>query len=156
MLVIDRLYEELKSSNFLVDIDSRKIRKGSIFFGIKGNNFNGNEFIKDVYLYLPYPFIVQPKGYKIKLIKFSKKERDKNLKIIQYISKEAQKRGLEFQLAIWTQRYEIDLMKNLLCFTFTKNRFKKDCSIAFFTIDGIRIKNLTQYVLTCLLLFLGE
>ena len=31
MLVIDRLYEELKSSNFLVDIDSRKIRKGSIF-----------------------------------------------------------------------------------------------------------------------------
>ena len=47
MLVIDRLYEELKSSNFLVDIDSRKIRKGSIFFGIKGNNFNGNEFIKD-------------------------------------------------------------------------------------------------------------
>ncbi len=47
MLVIDRLYEELKSSNFLVDIDSRKIRKGSIFFGIKGNNFNGNEFIRD-------------------------------------------------------------------------------------------------------------
>jgi len=47
MLVIDRLYEELKSSNFLVDIDSRKIRKGSIFFGIKGNNFNGNEFIQD-------------------------------------------------------------------------------------------------------------
>ena len=72
----------------------------------------GNEFIKDVYLYLPYPFIVQSKGYKIKLTKFSKKERDKNLKIIQYISKEAQKRGLEFQLAIWTQRYDFDEVPN--------------------------------------------
>ena len=47
MLGIDELYEELKSSNFLVDIDSRKIRKGSIFFAIKGDNFNGNEFIRN-------------------------------------------------------------------------------------------------------------
>ena len=45
MLGIDELYKELKSSNFLVDIDSRKIRKGSVFFAIKGDNFNGNEFI---------------------------------------------------------------------------------------------------------------
>ena len=29
MLGIDELYKELKSSNFLVDTDSRKIRKGS-------------------------------------------------------------------------------------------------------------------------------
>ena len=46
MLVIDRLYEELKSSNFLVDIDSRKIRKGSIFFGIKGNNLMEMNLLK--------------------------------------------------------------------------------------------------------------
>ena len=47
MPMIHELYEELKSSNFLVDIDSRKIRKGSIFFGIKGDNFNGNDFVFD-------------------------------------------------------------------------------------------------------------
>ena len=47
MLGIDELYKELKSSNFLVDTDSRKIRKGSVFFAIKGDNFNGNEFIGD-------------------------------------------------------------------------------------------------------------
>ena len=43
--MIHELYEELKSSNFLVDIDSRKIRKGSVFFGIKGDNFNGNDYV---------------------------------------------------------------------------------------------------------------
>ena len=45
--MIHELYEELKSSNFLVDIDSRKIRKGSVFFGIKGDNFNGNDYVFD-------------------------------------------------------------------------------------------------------------
>ena len=47
MPMIHELYEELKSSNFLVDIDSRKIRKGSVFFGIKGDNFNGNDYVFD-------------------------------------------------------------------------------------------------------------
>ena len=47
MLSVNELYHELKLSNYLVDIDSRKIRKGSIFFGIKGDNFNGNDFIND-------------------------------------------------------------------------------------------------------------
>ncbi len=47
MVEIHDLYEELILSNYLVDIDSRKIRKGSIFFGIKGDNFNGNDFVID-------------------------------------------------------------------------------------------------------------
>ena len=47
MVEIHELYQELKSSNYLVDIDSRKIRNGSIFFGIKGDNFNGNDFVID-------------------------------------------------------------------------------------------------------------
>ena len=47
MVEIHNLYQELKSSNYLVDIDSRKIRNGSIFFGIKGDNFNGNDFVID-------------------------------------------------------------------------------------------------------------
>ena len=47
MVKAHKLYQELKSSNYLVDIDSRKIRKGSIFFGIRGNNFNGNDFVID-------------------------------------------------------------------------------------------------------------
>ena len=40
---ITQLYQ-LYSQTYLVDTDSRKIRKGSIFFALKGDNFNGNEF----------------------------------------------------------------------------------------------------------------
>lgn len=40
---IKELYN-LYQQNFLVDIDTRNIRKGSIFFALKGPNFNGNTF----------------------------------------------------------------------------------------------------------------
>lgn len=40
---IAQLYQ-LYSQTYLVDTDTRKIRKGSMFFCLKGDNFNGNEF----------------------------------------------------------------------------------------------------------------
>ena len=49
-----------------------------------------------------------PKGYKIKLSNFTSKERNKNLNIIKHIAKSSKERGLEFQIAIWTQRYDFD------------------------------------------------
>jgi UDP-N-acetylmuramoyl-tripeptide--D-alanyl-D-alanine ligase len=40
---IQELYE-LFCNSYLVDTDSRRIRKGSIYFALKGSNFNGNKF----------------------------------------------------------------------------------------------------------------
>jgi UDP-N-acetylmuramoyl-tripeptide--D-alanyl-D-alanine ligase len=40
---IQELYK-LYCKSYLVDTDTRKIRKDSIFFALKGDNFNGNEF----------------------------------------------------------------------------------------------------------------
>ena len=72
----------------------------------------GNEFIKDVYFYLAYPFLVKPKGYKIFAEGISKKIREKNLKMLKFISDEAKNRDLDFQLALWTQRYDFDDVPN--------------------------------------------
>lgn len=38
---------QLYSQTYLVDTDTRKIRKGSMFFCLKGDNFNGNEFAEE-------------------------------------------------------------------------------------------------------------
>ncbi|UMB61815.1 UDP-N-acetylmuramoyl-tripeptide--D-alanyl-D-alanine ligase [Lutibacter sp. A80] len=43
---IEQLYN-LYTQSYLVDTDTRNIRKGSIFFALKGANFNGNKFAKD-------------------------------------------------------------------------------------------------------------
>ncbi|MFV0248556.1 MAG: UDP-N-acetylmuramoyl-tripeptide--D-alanyl-D-alanine ligase [Tenacibaculum sp.] len=40
---IGKLYK-LYSKNYKVDTDSRSIRKGSVFFALKGSKFNGNKF----------------------------------------------------------------------------------------------------------------
>ena len=80
--------------------------------GMQYNYPYGNEFIKDVYLYLAYPFLVKPKGYKIYAQGLSIKERKNNFEILKFISDEASKRGLEFQLAIWTQRYDFEDVPN--------------------------------------------
>ena len=40
---IAHLYK-LYAQNYLIDTDSRKIRNGSVFFALKGENFNGNKF----------------------------------------------------------------------------------------------------------------
>jgi len=40
---IKSLYK-LYSQNYLVDTDTRSSRKGSVFFALKGENFNGNKF----------------------------------------------------------------------------------------------------------------
>jgi UDP-N-acetylmuramoyl-tripeptide--D-alanyl-D-alanine ligase len=42
---IEELYK-LYKQHFLVDTDTRNIRKNSIFFALKGENFNGNTFAK--------------------------------------------------------------------------------------------------------------
>ncbi|NLP56818.1 UDP-N-acetylmuramoyl-tripeptide--D-alanyl-D-alanine ligase [Lutibacter sp. B1] len=45
-MTIEELYT-LYTQNYLVDTDTRKIRKNSMFFALKGENFNGNKFAVD-------------------------------------------------------------------------------------------------------------
>lgn len=43
---IKKIYE-LYSKHFLVDTDTRNIRKNSLFFALKGDHFNGNKFAEE-------------------------------------------------------------------------------------------------------------
>ena len=60
---IEDLYT-LYSKNFLVDTDTRNIRKNTLFFALKGDNFNGNEFAKDALQLGASYSIVDEKEYK--------------------------------------------------------------------------------------------
>ena len=60
---IEDLYT-LYSKNFIVDTDTRNIRKNTLFFALKGDNFNGNEFAKDALQLGASYSIVDEKEYK--------------------------------------------------------------------------------------------
>ena len=44
---IKDLHNKFLECNSIVDIDSRSIKDGSLFFAIKGDNFDGNEFAQE-------------------------------------------------------------------------------------------------------------
>ncbi|HEY1663606.1 MAG TPA: twin-arginine translocation signal domain-containing protein [Verrucomicrobiae bacterium] len=62
--------------------------------------------IRDCYFYFAYPFLVSVPGYNVRAMPLSDAERDQNLEMLRFISDEAARRGLEFQLGIWTHAYQ--------------------------------------------------
>lgn len=54
----------LYSKNFLVDTDTRNIRKNTIFFALKGANFNGNKFAEEALKHGAMYAIVDEEKYK--------------------------------------------------------------------------------------------
>jgi hypothetical protein len=62
--------------------------------------------IRDAYLHFAYPFLLAVPGYKVRAVPLPDAERDRNLDMLRFISDEAAKRGLHFQLGLWTHAYQ--------------------------------------------------
>jgi len=105
-------YNKKMWSEYLDMLITNRYNRFTFTLGMQYNYPYGNEFIKDVYFYLAYPFLVKPKGYKIYAEGINKKNRDRNLNMLKFISDESSKRGLNFQLALWTQRYDFKEVPN--------------------------------------------
>ncbi len=105
-------YNKSMWKEYLDMLISNRYNRFTFTLGMQYNYPYGNEFIKDVYFYLAYPFLVKPKNFNIYAEGINKKVRDKNLNMLKFISDETSKRGLDFQLAIWTQRYDFHDVPN--------------------------------------------
>ncbi|HWX90749.1 MAG TPA: hypothetical protein VNY75_10610 [Rhizomicrobium sp.] len=79
------------------------------------NRFNfalgfGYDFPKGVtgdYLHFPYPYLVEVPGYPVTITPaLAAGERKKNLETLKFIAAETGKRGLDFQLGLWTHAWQ--------------------------------------------------
>jgi hypothetical protein len=61
--------------------------------------------IRDCYFHFPYPFLMNVKGYNVRAKGLPDDERDHNFEMLKFIAKETVKKGLDFQLAIWTHAF---------------------------------------------------
>jgi hypothetical protein len=75
--------------------------------------------VTDDYLHLPYPYLVEVPGYDVRVVQLrspeghplpqpvplNTEERARNLEALKFIAAETGKRGLHFQLGIWTHAY---------------------------------------------------
>jgi hypothetical protein len=62
--------------------------------------------LRDTYFYFAYPFLLSVPGYDVRAVPLPDAERDNNLAMLKFISDEAVRRGLHFQLGIWTHAFQ--------------------------------------------------
>ncbi|MBZ9938466.1 hypothetical protein LB518_19355 [Mesorhizobium sp. BR1-1-16] len=101
-------YDRNQWSAYLDMLASNRINRFSLTLGM-GYNYPGhNLWITDVYFYFAYPYLLDMPGYGVEVEGLSRAERQHNLETLQFVARETARRGMEFQLALWTQRYDFD------------------------------------------------
>jgi hypothetical protein len=97
------LHDRTFWTRYLSMLAAQRFNRLSLMFGL-AYDFTTN--ITDAYLHFAYPFLVAPKGYKVRAVGLPDEERDKNLDTLKWISQTAADRGIAFHLGIWTHAYQ--------------------------------------------------
>ncbi|HEY7294601.1 MAG TPA: hypothetical protein VH916_06140, partial [Dehalococcoidia bacterium] len=88
---------------YLSYLAAQRFNRFALALGI-GYDFPRN--VVDAYFYFPYPFLVQVPGYDVRVSGLSAEERERNLDTLRFVSDAAARRGLHFQLGLWTHAYQ--------------------------------------------------
>ena len=62
--------------------------------------------LRDSYFYFAYPFLLALPGYDVRASGLADAERERNLETLRYVGEQATRRGLHFQLGLWTHAYQ--------------------------------------------------
>ena len=89
-------------TKYLTMLASERFNRFSLTLGIGYDFTNG---IRDCYFHFPYPFLVSVPGYQVRAVPLPDEERDRNLEMLKFIGEETARRGLQFQLGLWTHAY---------------------------------------------------
>jgi len=88
---------------YLSMLVTHRINRFSMTFGVQ---YNYPMEVSDVYFYFTYPFLFAVPGYDVRAPGLSDAERDRNLATLRFIGQETARRGLDFQVGLWTHGYK--------------------------------------------------
>jgi len=89
-------------SRYLTMLATNRFNRFNLALGL-GYDFTTD--ITDCYFHFAYPFLLSVPGYTVTAVPLPDPERDSNLAMLRFISDEAARHGLQFQLGIWTHAY---------------------------------------------------
>ncbi|HXS69684.1 MAG TPA: hypothetical protein VN761_12630, partial [Candidatus Polarisedimenticolia bacterium] len=89
-------------TRYLTTLATNRFNRFNLALGL-GYDFTTD--ITDCYFHFAYPFLLSVPGYSVRAVPLRDAERDSNLEMMRFISDEAARRGLQFQLGIWTHAY---------------------------------------------------
>jgi hypothetical protein len=90
-------------TSYLSMLVAQRFNRFNLSFGL-GYDFTTG--IRDAYLHFAYPFLLAVPGYDVRATNLPDRERDANLEMLRFISDQAARRGLHFQLGLWTHAYQ--------------------------------------------------
>jgi hypothetical protein len=96
-------YDRTFWGDYLTALVSNRFNRFSLTLGL------GYDFPRGVtgdYLHFAYPYLLDVPGYRVRAVPLEDAERDRNLEMLRFIGEETERRGLEFQLGLWTHAYE--------------------------------------------------
>ncbi len=88
---------------YLTMLAANRFNRFSLTLGL-GYDFASG--LRDTYFYFAYPFLLSVPGYNVRAVPLPDAERNLNLELLRFISDETAKRGLQFQLGLWTHAYK--------------------------------------------------
>lgn len=96
-------YDKSFWRDYLTTLIANRFNRFSLTLGL------GYDFPRGVtgdYLHFAYPYLLDVPGYKVRAVPLADAERERNLEMLRFIGEETARRGLEFQLGLWTHAYE--------------------------------------------------
>jgi hypothetical protein len=118
-------YDKSFWQRYLTMLAAERFNRFSLAFGL---GYNAPRNVRDSYFYFAYPFLLSVPGYAVSARGLPAGERERNLEMLRWISEEATRRGLDFQLALWTHAYQFPDSPNVN-----------------YTIDGLTPENHAAY-----------
>ena len=96
-------YDKSFWREYLSMLATQRFNRFSMAYGL---GYNRPEDVHDAYLYFTYPFLYSVPGYNVRVPGLPDDERDQNWEMLRWISEETTSRGMDFQVALWTQAYQ--------------------------------------------------
>jgi hypothetical protein len=87
---------------YLSMLAAQRFNRFQLSFGLGYDSLRG---VRDAYLLFAYPFLLSVPGYPVRAVNLPDEERSLNLEMLQFIGRETVKRGMDFQLGVWTHGY---------------------------------------------------
>lgn len=94
-------------NEYLTGLAISRINRMNLTLGM-GMDHSHDPNLRDNYFCFSYPFFVQTPEYPEVHVRYlSRKEQKQNLNMLRYIALQCRKRGIQFQLALWTHAYKL-------------------------------------------------
>jgi len=96
-------YDKAFWQAYLSMLMTQRFNRFSLTLGL---GYDSPKNVLDSYFIFAYPYLVSVPGYQVTVRNLPAGERERNLAMLQFISNEAARRGLHFQLGLWGHAYE--------------------------------------------------